>query len=137
MALGEINIFSWKNKTTREREQEEYKKWAFPYGEAQQRNLESLLLSLFPGETVSTTLIPFLTCKELFETALRDNDHSTANAIDMLLNSMKKYKRVIRKNEMSTYVALVMADREIDERSEYPSADVILKQKEELERLRR
>jgi hypothetical protein len=135
MALGEYTIFSWKNKATQEREQTEYAKWAFPYGETQRENLQALLLSVYPKETVPTTLIPFLTCKELYEGILKKSA-SRDEALDILINKQKKYKRIIRKNDMTMYLALVLADAETDERCEYPTADEIRASAQALEKYR-
>jgi len=135
MALGENPIFSWKSKSARKKEQAEYEVWAFPYGQKQRENLQELLLTIFPKETVPTTLIPFLTCKELFDMALENRTPDMA--VDALINSQKKYKRIIKQKDMPTYVALVLADAEIDENANYPSADEIRARARELEKLRR
>jgi len=135
MALGEYQIFAWKSKATQQREQEEYEKWAFPYGEKQRENLQTLLLSVYPKESVPTTLIPFLTCKELYEDLLKKS--SRDETVDTLINKQKKYKRIIKKQDMTTYIALVQADAGIDESCEYPSADDIRERAQQLEILRR
>jgi hypothetical protein len=124
MALGESNIFSWKSKAQQEREQVEYEKWAFPYGPPQREKLVKLMLKIFPKESESTTLIPFLTCKELYCKFCKTPDLHD-DAISKLLE-MKKYKRLIRKKEMPLYIALVVADARVDETLEYPEADDII-----------
>ena len=136
MALGEFAIFTWKSKSAQEREQEEYDKWAFPYGEKQRDKLQALLLSLYPKESIPTTLIPFLTCKELFEGIMKKSA-SRDEAIDVLINKQKKYKQILKKKDMTTYIALVLADADIDERCEYPDADEIRARTRELDSLRR
>lgn len=135
MALGEFTLFTWKSKATQQKEQEDYARWAFPYGQAQRDHLEKLLLEVFPGESVPTTLIPFLTCKELYENILKSSG-SRESATDTLINKQKKYKQIIKKKHMTTYIALVLADAQIDEQCEYPSADDILASSRELEKLR-
>ena len=131
---GIFGMFTWKNKETREKEQDEYAKWAFPYGEKQKKSLIALLLSIFPKETASTTLVPFLTCKELYETALKKSE-SIDDAVSAMINTKMRYKSIIGKKDMSTYLALVLADENIDERCEYPSAEEIRKKAAELEKL--
>jgi len=135
MALGEYTLFTWKSRSTQEKEQEEYARWAFPYGEKQREKLQALLLSVYPKESVPTTLIPFLTCKELYEGILRKST-SRDEAVDVLINKQKKYKRILKKKDMPTYIALVLADAGIDEQCEYPDADAIRARAQELERLR-
>ena len=136
MALGEFQIFTWKSKATQETEMAQYEKWAFPYGQKQRDNLQALLLAVFPKGNVATTLVPFLTCKELYEGVLKKSGGRDM-AVDTLLNTQKKYKRIITKKEMSTYIVLVLADAGIDESCEYPSAEDILDRAKELEKLRR
>ena len=137
MPLGEISIFSWKSKAAKAKEAADYEKWAFPYGQKQRENLEKLLLEIFPKEIVPHTLIPFLTCKELHETIMQNNSCSSDEAVDLLINTTKNYKRIIKKDNMTTYIALVLADAQIDESAEYPTAESILQHRDELEKLRR
>ena len=124
MALGEWNVFSWKSKSQQQQDQDDYEKWAFPYGQKQRERLVKLLLELFPKENEATTLIPFLTCKELFEKICKTPDMADT-AISKMLNDVKKYKRIIRKKDMPTYVALVVADSRIDAECDYPTAQQI------------
>ena len=132
MALGENHIFSWKSKATQEREYEEYQKWAFPYGELQRENLLVLLKELYPKASTSDTLVPFLTCKELYEGVLKKTG-SRDGALHLLIREQKKYKLIIRKNEMTTYLAVVLADKEIDDQCIYPPADEVREKIKELE----
>jgi hypothetical protein len=124
MALGDWNLFTWKSKTTLAQEQADYEKWAFPYGEKQRKNLVNLLLQVFPKENEATTLIPFLTAKELFGKICKTPDLFDY-AIGKMLTDVKKYKRIIRKKDMPMYVALVVADARIDQNCAYPSAQQI------------
>jgi hypothetical protein len=125
MALGEWSAFSWKSKTQQQQEQVDYEKWAFPYGQKQRTNLVKLLLEVFPKENEATTLIPFLTCKELFGKMCKTPDMFD-ETIGKMLTDVKKYKRIIRKKDMPTYVALVVADAKIDAECEYPTAQQII-----------
>ena len=136
MALGSFSLFSFKSKETLKKEQEEYAKWAFPHGQAQRDAVEKLLAALFPKETPMMTLIPFLTCKELYEGMLSKSG-SSEKAIDTLINEQRSYKQIIKKKDMAAYVALVLADAAIDEKCEYPDADGIKETIRELEGLRR
>jgi len=136
MALGEYQIFTWKSKATQEKEQEAYEKWAFPYGQKQRDALQELLFAVYPKESVPTTLIPFLTCKELYEGILVKAG-SRDGAIDVLVNKQKKYKQIIKKKNMTTYLALVLADADVDEQCEYPTAEEILARAKELDGQRR
>jgi hypothetical protein len=134
MALGDISILSWKSKKKQKTEAAEYEKWSFPYGSEQREKLEKLLLAVFPKESVVTTLIPFLTCKELFEGYCKSPDLEDY-AVDRMLNGLRKYKRIIKKRDMPTYVALVLADSRVDENLNYPTAEDIRAKAMQLERL--
>lgn len=122
--IGDGTFYIWKSKAQQKQEQEDYEKWAFPYGAAQREKLVALLLKVFPKESEATTLIPFLTCKELYGKLAKTPD-LVDFAINKLLTDIKKYKRIIRKNEMPLYVALVVADSRIDEKLEYPTTEQI------------
>lgn len=135
MALGEYQIFTWKSKATQQKEQEEYEKWAFPYGQQQRDALQKLMLEIYPKESVPTTLIPFLTCKELYGNILAKAG-SRDSAVDVMVNKQKKYKQILKKKTMTTYLALVLADADIDEQCEYPEAETIIARARELDRLK-
>lgn len=130
--LGEFTLFSWKSKSTQMQEAEAYEKWAFPFGGEQRKKLEALLVELFPKENAVTALIPFLTCKELFEQVLKNKATEDA-AVDHMLNELKKYKQVVRKREMPMYLAAVLADRQVGYTLDYPSADSVRKKAGEIE----
>ena len=125
MNSGVSSWFQWKSKAVREKEQAKYEAWAFPHGKNQRKNLEKLMQELCPKEQLPFLLVGFLSCKELYEKLLDDLDSSESveNTADIFINSEKKYKHIIKEGEMARYVALVLADAEIDERCEYPSAD--------------
>ena len=136
MALGDFTLFSWKSKAAQEKEQEEYSKWAFPYGEKQREKLQALLFSIFPKGSVPSTLIPYLTCKELYERILKKTT-SRDEALETMINKQAGYKRIVSKKDMTTYLALVLADAEIDSRCEYPDAAEIRMRAQELEGYRK
>jgi len=133
MALDEFKLFSWKSRETQQKEQEAYAKWAFPYGQRQRDRLEALVHSLYPKESLPSVLIPFLTCKELYERHLKQAG-SVDGAVDMLLNNSKKYKHLLKKKDITTYAALVVADADVDDSCEYPSADEIRAAAQELDK---
>jgi len=58
-------------------------------------------------------------------------------AVDFLLNSEKKYKNIIRKEDMPRCIALVLADTKVDESCVYPTADELRKSIAEIEAIRK
>jgi len=154
MALGEFNLFRIKSKQQRIKEEEEYALWAFPYGESQKEKLSELIKEFLPKISKQIGLASFLTCKELYDKSLessetdetsganeesRSDETSGTNeasgtdissgtheeAIKKFFVIAKKYNQLVRTNETPIYLALVLADREIDENCEYPPADEI------------
>jgi len=132
MALGEFKMFQFKSREQREKEEHEYAVWAFPYGDLQRENLTALIRELKPKESVPIFLTSFLTCKEIYESTLQKSE-SRENTIEKMLNEIKRYNQLIRPKEMPMYLALVLVDKDIDERCEYPPIDVIKAKIQELE----
>jgi len=135
MALGEMKMFQFKSREQLKEEEEEYALWAFPHGEKQRENLCALIKELAPRKNAQSSLISFLTCKELYEKALKkpDSKHDIANH---MLNVIKGYQQLVKPTEMPMYLALVMADAEVDESCEYPPADEMSARIQEFEKLR-
>ena len=136
VGLGEISWLSFKSRATVKKEQEEYAKWAFPNGQEQRENLEKLLKDIYPKEPIPSLLIPYLTCKELYEGIL-EKAGSVDVAVDVMINKQKNYKQIIKKKTMTTYLALVLADAAIGESCQYPSSEQILAKVEELDSRRK
>jgi len=134
MALGEFTMFSWKSKEARDREQREYSEWAFPHGPQQRTKLEALLRELRPRERLEFMMMGFLTSKELYERYLKDLGSREA-ALDYMINEEKKYKQILSRKDITTYLAVVLADAEVDESCAYPSADEIRVNIAELDKL--
>jgi len=136
MALGEIKLFQFKSKKQQEKEDKQYAEWAFPYGDLQRDNLTALVKELNPKASTQITLASFLTCKELYEDVL-ENSESPSNAAEKMLKVVKNYSQLIKTKEMPFYLALVLADKKIDENCIYPPKEEIEKQINELELIRK
>ena len=136
MALGEYKLLQFKNKEQRKKEEQEYALWAFPYGNKQKECLTTLMKEINPKSNTQINLVAFLTCKELYENTLGVSG-SREETVYKMINTVKSYGQLIRKNEMPLYLALVLADKEIDENCEYPSVEEIRTQIQELVGLRK
>jgi len=136
MALGEFKLFQFKSKKQMEKEERQYALWAFPYGDLQREKLTSLVKELDPKASIQITLASYLTCKELFEDVL-ENTESQDAATEKMLKSIRSYGQLIKAKEMPFYLALVLADSQIDETCKYPSKDEIQTKIEELESIRK
>jgi len=124
MALGEFKLFQFKSRKQKEIEEQEYAVWAFPYGDTQRERLCELIRLLYPKASIPIYLAAFLTCKELYERELKDSE-SDEETVEKMINVVKDYGQLIRKSEMPMYLALVLADADVDENCEYPSAEEI------------
>lgn len=135
MAMNDSKFFLWKSKETQQKEQGIYAKWAFPYGQKQRARLEGLIRALYPKESLSSMLFSFLTCKELYEGFIK-RSATSEEAIEALINKTKRHMHLIKKKDLTTFAALVLADANIDQSCEYPSVDEIRAKAQELESLR-
>ena len=139
MALEEFAWFGlqFKSKAQREKEAQEYAKWAFPYGDIQKDNLTALIDELQPKElSTPMFLTSYLTCKELFEKILESSE-SRESAADKMINDVGSYGQLIKYHEMPMLLALVLADADLDEKCEYPPADDMRVKIQELNGLRK
>jgi len=134
MALGDFTLFQYKNKNQIAREAAEYEVWAFPHGERQREGLSARLKELNPKDADQLMLISFLTCKELFESAVKETDSEEA-AIESLISKAGRYKQIIRKKDLSMYIAAVLADAAVDENCEYPSVDELRERMQEIDEM--
>ena len=124
MSLG--GLFSFKSKAQVEKEQREYTFWAFPGGQPQRDRVEGLLKELFPKISLQFSMFNFLTCKELYEKILEDNENGD-DSIDRLYRALQvKQKHAgLKSNDWFLFIALILADRAVKGGSDYPSAEEI------------
>ena len=136
MALGEFKLFQFKSKKQQEKEAEQYAEWAFPYGELQRENLTNLVKELVPKASVPICLATFLTCKEVYQSVLESSE-SNDEATEKMLKSVRSYGQLIKAKEMPMYLALVLADANVNETCVYPPVEEIQKRIQELEDIRK
>jgi len=134
LAFGGFKAFQWKSRAQQKEDEDKYAKWAFPHGQKQRDNLEALMREVEPKEKLPYVMMGFLTCKELFERHLEKSDSNLA-AIENMLKDKKIHSQIVKKKDMAKYLALVLADAEIDEGCEYPSAENIRERIGELEKM--
>ena len=143
MALGEIQWLQFKGKRAREKDAADYKKWAFPYGQAQQEKITQLMNELVPGDDAQIGMVCFLTAKEIIEPVYQimfDPEHKDY-AYATILHDLTRYKRMFKPNKSknkhdstrSFYCALALADLEIESDLNYPTVDELKKTAAEFE----
>ena len=136
--MGSIaDWFTFKTAKQRAREERNYARWAFPYGEAQKEKITQVIRALMPKEDPRAALSVFLMGREAYRGSFRDDPEDLAErtqqgrmeALDAVLANQLfgKYKKFI-----PYYKVLVLADLEVDETLNYPSVEELRRRAEEL-----
>ena len=136
--MGSIaDWFTFKSAKQRAREEKMYARWAFPYGDAQKEKILTLFKELLPKEDPKAALAVFLIGRQVYRGSFQDDpedleERTEANklgALDYALEQQLfgRYKRMI-----PYYKVLVLADSEVDETLNYPSAEELRRRAEEL-----
>ena len=120
--------FTFKSAKQRAREEKQFARWAFPYGEAQKEKVLELIRQLLPKEDPKAAMAVFLMGREALRGSFKDDPEDLAerteqnkmNALDATLATQLfgRYKKFI-----PYYKALILADLEVDETMNYPSVE--------------
>ena len=120
--------FTFKSAKQRAREEKQFARWAFPYGEAQKEKVLELIRQLLPKEDPKAAMAVFLMGREALRGSFKDDPEDLAerteqnkmNALDATLATQLfgRYKKFI-----PYYKALILADLEVDETLNYPSVE--------------
>ena len=131
-----MDLFAFKTAKQRERDAKKFDRWAFPYGEPQRRKVEALIRELLPAEDPKAALAVFLMGRQAYLGSFKDDaedlaERTEANkiaALDSILRTQLfgRYKKFI-----PYYKALVLADAQVDENLNYPSAEELRRRAEE------
>ena len=136
--MGSIaDWFTFKSAKQRARDERNFARWAFPYGEAQKERIIQLIRELMPKEDPKAALSVFLMGRQAYRGSFRDDPEDLAertkqdqmDALDAVLANQLfgRYKKFI-----PYYKVLVLADLEVDETLNYPSADELRRRVEEM-----
>ena len=141
--MGISDWFSFKSKKQREKEFRQYARWAYPYGDAQKDIVAQRLKELLPEEPGSTAVAVYLTGRQGYRGAwnmdsedLEEQQALTQQqklmcAVDAMDNLLPgKGKRLIFK-----YLAMILADEQVDESLQYPSVESLQQTAENLGKL--
>ena len=126
-----MTFLGFKSQAEIQKQQEEYKAWAFPYGEQQKEALEVRMKELLPKESPQFLMFGFLTCKEFYEKQMEKEDSGEFDIVKFKA-TLKKRRNVVNQKHVHIYIAIVLADKNIDEKCEYPSAAEIMENAEKL-----
>lgn len=136
--MGSIaDWFTFKTAKQRARDERNYARWAFPYGDAQREKLDSLIRELMPKEDPKAAMSVFLMGREAYRGSFRDDPEDLAERTEQ--NKMKALDRTLEsqlfgryKKFIPYYKALVLADLGVDETLQYPSVEELRRSAEEL-----
>lgn len=131
------DMFTFKTRRQRERDAKRFDRWAFPYGDPQRQKLIAIIKELLPKEDPKAALAVYLMGREAYRGSFKDDAEDLAErteerklrALDYLLKEQLfgRYKKFI-----PYYKALVLADAQIDEQLNYPSAEELRRRAQEL-----
>ena len=134
---GIADWLTFKSAKQRAKEEKQYARWAFPYGEAQKEKVTQIIRELLPKEDPKAALALFLMGRQAYRGAFNDDpedleertEEEKITALDKMLavqlcGRSKKY--------IPYYKVLVLSDLDIDETLNYPTAEELRRRAEEL-----
>lgn len=135
-----MDIADWLGIKSREQEEREFQAFSensFPYGQPQRDKVEELLSQLFPKEKKQFTMMLFLLGKQYYHGyGLRnEQDYAGFTQEERLNLAAKSLNRQLfgkHKKSLTTYLALIAADAQVEENLLYPTAQEILEQAQAL-----
>lgn len=129
--------FTFKSAKQRAREEKQFARWAFPYGEAQKAKVAELLHQLLPKEDAKVAMAVFLLGREALRGSFKDDPEDLAertekNKMDALDRALQTQLFGRYKIFIPYYKALILADERVDETLNYPSVEELRRRAEEL-----
>lgn len=134
---GIADWFTFKTAKQRARDEKNFARWAFPYGQAQKEKILQIIKELLPKEDPKAALSVFLMGRQAYRGSFRDDPEDLAertqqdqmDALDQILRNQLfgRYKKFI-----PYYKVLVLADLEVDETLNYPSVEELRRQAEQM-----
>ena len=133
MGFGEW--FTFKSAKQRAREEKQFARWAFPYGDAQKAKVDEIIRQLLPKEDPRSGMAVFLMGRQAYRGSFKDDPEDLAErtaqdqmaALDKMLEQQLfgRYKKFI-----PYYKVLGLADLEVDETLNYPSVEELRRRAE-------
>ena len=129
--------FTFKSAKQRAREEKQFARWAFPYGEPQKEKVLELIRQLLPKEDPKAAMAVFLMGREALRGSFKDDPEDLAErteqnkmaALDATLATQLfgRYKKFI-----PYYKVLILADLQVNETLNYPSVEELRQRAEQL-----
>ena len=135
--MGILELFQYKSPEQRAEESRRYDVWAFPYGEAQKKLVAQRLSQLLPEEKPQTAMAVYLIGREGYlGSCLRNKQDDNRTEQQRLLDAQKKLKKQLPgglRKMLPRYLAVILADVQVDETLSYPEAEELRRRAVELE----
>ena len=135
--MGLSEWFTFKSAKQRAREEKQFARWAFPYGDAQKAKIDAIIKELLPKEDPRSAMAVFLMGRQAYRGSFKDDPEDLAErtkedqmvALDKTLAQQLfgRYKKFI-----PYYKVLVLADLDVDETLNYPSVEELRRRAEDL-----
>lgn len=123
--MGLREFFEIKSLKQKKAEQQQYNAWAFPYGRRQYEIINDRILAMMPDEK-KTGMAVYLLGREAFQTAKEDPIGAAAGTMKAQLPGKHKKK-------VYCFLALILADAQVNENLAYPQAEELLAEAKRLE----
>lgn len=131
-----MDIADWLGIKSRDQEEREFQAFSensFPYGEPQRDKIEELLSQLFPKEKKQFTMMLFLLGKQYYHGyGLRNEQdyqgYTQEQRLNIAAKSLNRQLTGKHRKSLTTYLALIAADAQVDENLLYPTAQEIQEQ---------
>ena len=131
-----MDIADWLGIKSRDQEEREFQAFSensFPYGQAQRDKVEELLKELFPKEKKQFTMMLFLLGKQYYHGyGLRNEQdyqgYTQEERLNIAAKSLNRQLTGKHRKSLTTYLALIAADAQVDENLLYPTAQEIQEQ---------
>ncbi len=136
--MGIADWFTVKSKKQREREFRQYTKWAYPYGDRQKELVTKILKELMPEEPGETAVAVFLMGREGYRGAFDDEPEDLEGRTEQQKRKMAVHKMMALlpgrcKKYVYRYMAMILADAQVDENLNYPTVEELRQAAAELE----
>ena len=123
--------FGMKSAKQKAEEARLYERWAFPYGLPQRQKLEVILKELIPEEDSKIAMMLFLQGKQAYtgEDPLEGKGPrhcSEKTRIAYAIRAMEENLRGKMRPRIARFLALIIADQQIDETLDYPTEEQLL-----------
>lgn len=131
MAMDLREYFTIKSRQQREAEQRVYNRWAFPYGPQQMAIVEARILEMMPDEK-KTGMAIYLMGREAYGNSEKAEE---AARLETVSRALREYLPGKHRKKLYKFLALILADAQVDERLQYPDADTLCREAERLEEM--